>query len=85
MAPVAVQSLWSFRQALAREEGHSATFNSSEARQAAVKANLNTCHVWAEGSEHLNEMLHATERSVPLWITKRYRELGRDPSAWRAG
>lgn len=83
MAPVAVQSLWSFRMAIARENGQTTPFGTQESREGVVKANLNTCHVWAEGSEHVEAMLHGGENSVPLWINKRYSELGRDPSTWR--
>ena len=83
MAPVAVQSLWSFHMAQARAAGHSTPFDTTEARQGAVLANLNTCHVWIEGGEHVEGLLNDEPMEVPLWVTKRSIELGRDPSAWR--
>ena len=82
MAPVAVQSLWSFHMAQARAAGHGTPFDTREARQGAVLANLNTCHVWSEGGEHVEGLLHGQPMEVPLWVTKRSAELGRDPSAW---
>jgi hypothetical protein len=39
--------------------------------------------VWAEGSDHVESMLHGDHVEVPLWITKRAAELGLDPEAWR--
>jgi hypothetical protein len=82
MAPVAVQSMWSFHMAQARADGHTTPFDTHEARQGAVMANRNTCHVWAEGSEHVEGLLNGAEMEVPLWISKRSAELGRNASAW---
>jgi hypothetical protein len=83
MAPVAVQSLWSFQMAQTRTTGEMDPYGTQAARQRVVLANHNTCHVWAEGSEHVESMLHGDQVEVPLWITKRSAELGRDPAAWR--
>jgi hypothetical protein len=84
MAPVAVQSLWSFRMAEARANGQISPFGSQEARQGAVAANLNTCHVWADDGEHVEALRNGEPMDVPLWISKRFNELGRDPSRWRS-
>jgi hypothetical protein len=83
MAPVAVQSLWSFRHAQNRDDGTVSPFSTPEGRRSIVMANLNTCHVWAEDSDHVHEMLNAEVVPVPLWIERRFRELDRDPSSWR--
>ena len=69
--------------AQARAAGQFTPYDSQTAREGAVLANLNTCHVWAEGSEHVEAMLNGDSVEVPLWITKRTTELGRDPSSWR--
>ena len=82
MAPVAVQSMWSFHMAQARASGQSTPFDTPESRQGAALANLNTCHVWAEGSEHVESLLHGGPMEVPLWLSRRSAELGRDPAAW---
>jgi hypothetical protein len=83
MAPVAIQSLWSFHMAQARAAGRVTPFDTREARQGAVLANLNTCHVWAEGSDHVEGLRRGEPMEVPLWVAKRSAELGRDPAAWR--
>jgi hypothetical protein len=84
MAPVAVQSLWSFRVAQARESGDGAgAFGSSEARQRGLMMNLNTCHIWAEDGEQVAAIRNNEPMEVPVWIVKRFEKLGLDPSDWR--
>ena len=82
MAPVAIQSMWSFNMSRARADGDG-PLNSAEASQRALMANVNTCHVWAEDSEHVAGLRNGEPMDVPLWITKRFDELGRDPMTWR--
>jgi hypothetical protein len=82
MAPVAIQSIWSFNMAQARADGDT-PFNTAEASQRALMANVNTCHVWAEDGEHVAGLRNGEPMDVPLWITKRFEELGRDPVTWR--
>lgn len=84
MAPVAIQSMWSFRMAHARSEGDNSPFGSQEARLGVVAANLNTCHVWAEDSEHVVAIRNGEPMEVPLWISNRFSELDRDPATWRS-
>ena len=85
MAPVAIQSIWSFNMAQAQTStaGAQNPFSTQEARDAALMANTNTCHVWAEDGEHVAGLRSGGGMDVPLWITKRFDELGRDPSSWR--
>ena len=86
MAPVAVQSLWSFRIAAAREAGAGdMEFSSQEGRKNAMAANLNTCHVWAEDGEQIAAIRSGVPTEVPVWIAKRFEELGLDPNSWRSG
>jgi DUF2889 family protein len=82
MAPVAIQSMWSFRMAGSRSDDNH-PFGTQEARLAVVAANLNTCHVWADDSDHVASIRNGEPMDVPLWISKRFSELGRDPSTWR--
>lgn len=87
MAPVAIQSMWSMR-ALATREGGGAgglDFSTSESRERAMMMNLNTCHIWAEDGEQVAAIRAGGPMEVPVWIVKRYAELGRDPSTWRSG
>jgi hypothetical protein len=84
MAPVAIQSNWSLRVANARETPVELRRPpTAEERQQMFRFNLNTCHIWAEDSEHTRAMLAGEEPEVPLWIEDRFRALGRDPSEWR--
>jgi hypothetical protein len=84
MAPVAVQSMWSFRVAQARERGDSSgAFGSPEARQRGLMMNMNTCHIWAEDGEQVRSILNDEPMEVPVWIVKRFEKLGLDPAEWR--
>jgi hypothetical protein len=83
MAPVAIQSMWSFRMAQAQAAGANSPFNDQQARDGIMTANMNTCHVWAEDGEHIVGMRSGEPIEVPLWVTKRFAELGRDPNTWR--
>jgi Protein of unknown function (DUF2889) len=84
MAPVAIQSIWSFNMAQAKADGDDSPFNTAEASQRALMANVNTCHVWAEDSDHVAGLRNGEPMDVPLWISKRFDELGRDPVTWRS-
>jgi Protein of unknown function (DUF2889) len=75
MAPVAVQSMWSYRMASKAEP-------TAEARARAMEMNLNTCHIWSEDGEQIASVRRGEPMDVPVWITKRYAELGRDPHEW---
>lgn len=87
MAPVAIQSMWSFRMAAEREgadgDGGSPDFSTAEARMRAVATNLNTCHIWAEDGAQVTGIRNGEPMEVPVWIVKRYAELGRDHGTWR--
>jgi hypothetical protein len=82
MAPVAIQTTWSMQPpgAAARDRGGE---RSEDDIKAAMRHNLNTCHVWAEDGEQVQELLAGGEIEQPLWATERLVSLGRDPRAWR--
>jgi hypothetical protein len=85
MAPVAIQSMWSLRVVAGRRataEGLPSPVDPHEARQRALMMNLNTCHVWAEDGEQVSLLRAGLPMEVPVWITRRFAELGRDPSGW---
>ena len=69
MAPVAIQSMWSFRMAAVRDgadgAGGAPDFSTPEARMRAVATS------------------NGEPMEVPVWIVKRYAELGRDAATWR--
>lgn len=83
MAPVAVQSMWSFRVAQAKENGNPSAFSSPESRQGALMMNLNTCHIWAEDGEQVASIRNNEPMEVPVWIVDRFQKLGLDPTSWR--
>lgn len=85
MAPVAVQSLWSFRVAQSNEGGFTSPMATQEAREGALLMNLNTCHIWAEGGDQVQAIRSGGPMEAPVWITKRLEKLGLDPDRWRAG
>ena len=65
MAPVAVQSMWSFRVAAAND-AHTPSPMSNEMRQQAMLMNLNTCHVWAEGGEQVASIRNGEPMEIPV-------------------
>ncbi|MEX0847286.1 MAG: DUF2889 domain-containing protein [Ilumatobacteraceae bacterium] len=83
MAPVAVQSMWSFRVAQAKENGNASAFSSPESRQGALMMNLNTCHIWAEDGEQVASIRNNEPMEIPVWIEQRFAKLGLDPTSWR--
>lgn len=84
MAPVAIQSTWSFRARVARLTGQrSADWGSPEARERGIMMNLNTCHIWAEDGEQVRAIRAGEPMEVPVWIQKRFAKLGLDPSSWQ--
>jgi hypothetical protein len=85
MAPVAIQSMWSFRVASAR--GGSASeqppaFTLEQRREMALMTNLNTCHVWAEDGEQVAALRSGATMEIPVWIRTRMAELGRSTTGW---
>jgi len=84
MAPVVVQAMWSVRMDGRRSAGEN-PFDPRENDEgvAHFELNLNTCHVWAEGSELITSARAGETPEVPLWIKRRFKELGRDPETWR--
>lgn len=86
MAPVAIQSMWSFRVAEARATGGGeGAFTTEESRERALMMNLNTCHIWAEDGEQVQALRNNEPMEIPVWIEKRFAKLGLDPSSWRGG
>jgi hypothetical protein len=83
MAPVAIQSMWSFNMAQAQTNDDSNPFSNPESRQAVFLTTIDSCHVWAEDSEHVASLRNGEPMEVPLWITKRFADLGRDPENFR--
>lgn len=79
MAPVVIQSMWSVRMRDARAQG-SDPFDPASRTDGLPhwELNLNTCHVWAEGSELIERARAGQAPEVPLWIRRRFAELGRD-------
>jgi hypothetical protein len=85
MAPVAIQSMWSFRVKAMQDGGGkgAANFSTPESRQQAMAMNLNTCHIWAEDGDQVRSILAGEPMEVPVWIVKRFNQLGLDPASWR--
>lgn len=86
MAPVIVQAMWSVRMDDRRQMGGD-MFDPGDTGDGTAhwELNLNTCHVWAEGSELIERARTGQTPEVPIWIQRRFAELGRDPQSWREG
>ncbi len=93
MAPVIIQGMWSVRIDDRRAAGGNPFGDGSNGsgrdggdggEAAHFELNLNTCHVWAEGSELIERARAGDVPEVPIWIARRFAELGRDPNDWRS-
>lgn len=85
MGPVAVQCGWSMRVMKLRETAESGLPKpeySPEAREAAFRTNLNTCHIWDEEGDHVRIIRSGGDIGAPLSVTKRLQKLGRSPEDW---
>jgi Protein of unknown function (DUF2889) len=85
MGPVATQSTWSMRLrngAIRASAGEAPAMTVQERIAAVMRQNLNTCHVWHEDGEHVSLIKAGAGGDVPVWIRKRYEELGRDVNDW---
>lgn len=86
MAPVVNQSRFSLMMITAMSQPLEERKPPTPERRAAIFAtNVNTCHVWEENTEHTKKHTSGEELDgeLPLWIEKRFTELGRDPHEWR--
>ncbi len=82
MAPAVVQATWSMAVRQRREIGLSPGAI-DENREKMHQGNINTCHVWAEDGEHIQEIRDGKMPEPPLQVTERLIQLGRKPEEWR--
>jgi hypothetical protein len=82
MAPAIVQATWSIGVRETRRAGRTRERVTPEEAERIVKGNQNTCHLWAEGGDHLESLRRGNKRPPLLPVQERLRELGRDESRW---
>lgn len=83
LAPAVVQSTWSISIRNQRSQGKTHQNLTPEEREWRIRGNTNTCHLWAEGGEHIADMREGRMHEYPLIpIRKRLRKLGRDETEW---
>ena len=86
MGPVATQCTWSMYAEQARREGTSFMMSRAamtpEERALSLRANLNTCHVWAEDGELMTTALSGEPIEMMLQIRKRFESLGIPEEEW---
>jgi hypothetical protein len=83
MAPVAVQCMWSMRASQAKRGTGGSQEPSPEQREMAWQFNLNTCHVWAEDGEQVQQLRAGGDFEPPIFASERLVELGLKPETWR--
>jgi hypothetical protein len=87
MAPVAMQCKLASRMMGVRPSASGTSADpgpaATELGEARAAGNRNTCHVWAEGGEHLARILDGSDTNLPIPISVRIRERGDDPDEWR--
>ncbi len=78
MAPVAIQCTWSMRAGdIVRQSG-----GGPAQREQVMRANLNTCHVWAEDGEQIADLRAGRPMEMPLTMQRRFHELGHSADEW---
>ena len=85
MGPVAVQCGWSMRVIKMNDRNENsgpAPELSPQAREAAFKSNLNTCHIWDENGEHVRIVRSGGDIGAPISVTRRLEKLGRGKGEW---
>lgn len=83
LGPAVVQSVWSLSIRDSRMRGEVRSQPAPDERERRIAGNRNTCHVWADGGEHIDRMRRGdTSEFPPLPVKKRLRALGRDEKAW---
>ena len=86
MGPVATQCTWSMYAAAARREGKSFLASSAEMtpeqREMSLRANLNTCHVWAEDGEMMASARAGRQVEMMLQVKQRFTDLGVPEEEW---
>jgi len=86
MGPVATQCSWSMYAADARREGRSFTASRAdmtpEQREMSLRANLNTCHVWAEDGEMMTAAREGRPMEMMLQVRRRFADLGVPEEEW---
>lgn len=80
MAPVAIQSTWSMR--AGKGNIMSSKDATPEERRKGYAMNLNTCHMWDENGDMVQSIERGEPMEVPVWIKKRFKELGISDSEW---
>ncbi len=78
MGPAAVQASWSLVTLDDDPADRLDERMNDEDRQRRVGMNTNTCHVWAEGGEHITAVALGNSMR-PDWESERLRKLGIDP------
>ena len=83
MAPVAMQAFLGSRIRSTDTDAETlAMFDTPEGRAMRIAGNRNTCHVWADGSAHVDHVINGDSQTLPIPIAVRLRERGKDPAAW---
>lgn len=82
MAPVAVQAMWSVRLVDPSASPVGPAGDDEESRRAAMRFNLNGCHVWDEHAEMGRTALRGESIGIPVWAERRLEKLGRPLEDW---
>ena len=77
MGPVAVQATWSLINLHKSLESRLHKTDDPEEQDRRLRLNMNSCHVWQEGGEHI-ELIKKGDWVLPDWETTRLQTLGVD-------
>lgn len=80
MGPPIIQAMWSVR-VQSRDEPAVGAADPSQL----FRASLNSCHVWADDGDHVASLRRGESAPIPLQVSRRLGQLGRDPQSWPEG
>lgn len=85
MAPVVIQTAWAMRMVAVRDNPSIAAEGLTvEQRLEALRGNTDTCHMWADDGELMDQVRAGQDIEIPLSVQVRLRDLGRSIDEWDA-
>lgn len=85
MAPVVIQTAWAMRMVAVRDNPSLVAEGLTvEQRLEALRGNVDTCHMWANDGELMDQVRAGQDIEIPLSVQVRLRDLGRSIDEWDA-
>ena len=85
MAPVVIQTAWAMRMVAVRDNPSLVAEGLTvQQRLESLRGNVDTCHMWANDGELMDQVRAGEDIEIPLSVQVRLRDLGRSVDEWDA-